>query len=228
MFSYKRHLIMKKRYILFLLALFIGCKTQFGLVHTIQLPDGSSIAVKNLGDITVTIEPFTQETWTRIAASSQFIDRSKSGRLPKIPFFLILIENKSSQPITIKEIAIVYGTTRSLVLTNDELKEHLASPAYGFINVTELTTPQRFITYSGNVKNIDFKHDVIPCTLPFIPSGDIHCLVVASKWIPVNERQFTAEIVIKLPDDEKIVACTFIRKEYRTKGKHFLSTKEKN
>ena len=219
---------MKKLYIPFLLALFIGCKTQFGLVHTVQSPDGSSIAVKNLGDITVTIEPFTEETWTRIAASTQFIDRSKSGRLPKIPFFLILIENKSSQPITIKEIAISYGNNRSLVLTKDELKDHLASPAYGFIHVTELVAPQRLITYSGSLKKVDFEHDVIPCTLPFIPSGDIHCMIVAGKWIPVNERQFTVEIIIKLPDDEKIVDCTFICKEYRTKGKHFLSSKEDN
>ena len=219
---------MKKLYIPFLLALFIGCTTQFGLVHTVQSPDGSSVAVKKLGDITVTIEPFTEETWTRIAASSQFIDRSKSGRLPKIPFFLILIENKSSQPITIKEIAIKYGNTRSLVLTKDELKDHLASPAYGFIHVTELVAPQRLITYSGSLKKVDFEHDVIPCTLPFIPSGDIHCMVVAGKWIPVNERQFTVEIVIKLPNEEKIVDCTFICKEYRTKGKHFLSSKEDN
>jgi len=219
---------MKKLYIPFLLALFIGCKTQFGLVHTVQSPDGSSIAVKNLGDITVTIEPFTEETWTRIAASTQFIDRSKSGRLPKIPFFLILIENKSSQPITIKEIAISYGNNRSLVLTKDELKDHLASPAYGFIHVTELVAPQRLITYSGKLKKIDFEHDVIPSTLPFIPTGDIHCMVVAGKWIPVNERQFTVEILIKLPEDEKIVDCTFVRMEYRTKGKHFLSSKEEN
>lgn len=214
---------MKKLYILFLLALFVACKTQFGLVHTVQLPDGSSIAVKNLGDITVTIEPFTEETWTRIAANNQFIDKTKSGRLPKIPFFLILVENKSSQPITIKEIALMHGNTRIPVLSKDELKEYLTSPAYEFINITQLTTPQRLLNYTGNIKKIDFSRDVVPFTLPFIPSGDIHCMIVAGKWIPVNERQFTIQIVIKEPDNEKIVDCTFIRKEYRTKGKHFLN-----
>ncbi|MDH7554740.1 MAG: hypothetical protein QHH74_13910, partial [Spirochaetota bacterium] len=143
-------------------------------------------------------------------------------RLPKIPFFLILIENKSSQPIILKEIAIIYGKTRSPMLTNDECKSYLSSPAYGFINVDAIITPQRLLTYSGKVQNIDFSSDVIPCTLPFIPSRDIHCMVVAGKWIPVQERQFTVEITIKSPDNEKIVDCTFVRKEYRTKGNHFL------
>jgi len=204
------------------LALLLACKTQFGLVHTVKSLDELPVAVKNLGDITVTIEPFTEETWVRIAAGSQFIDRSKSGRLPKIPFFLILIENKSSQPIILKEIAITYGKTRSPMLTNDECKSYLSSPAYGFINVDAIITPQRLLAYSGKVQNIDFSSDVIPCTLPFIPSGDIHCMVVAGKWIPVQERQFTVEITIKSPDNEKIVDCTFVRKEYRTKGNHFL------
>lgn len=219
------HIAMKKTkvlYILCVLALIVACKTQFGLIHTIESQEGSSVAVKNLDDITVTTEPFTEETWIRIAQASQFIDRSKSGRLPKIPFFLILIENKSSQPISIKEIAIRYGNTRSLALTTDECKSYLSSPAYGFINVQEIATPQRLLMYSGKVQNIDFSSDVIPCTLPFIPPGDIHCMVVACKWIPVQERQFTVEIIIKFPDNEKIVDCAFVRKEYRTKGKHFL------
>ncbi|MEJ5361218.1 MAG: hypothetical protein WBK20_12430 [Spirochaetota bacterium] len=204
------------------LALLVACKTQFGLIHTVESPEGLPFVVKTLDDITVTIEPFTEDTWVRIAQSTRFIDRSKSGRLPKIPLFLILIENKSSQPVTIKEIAITYGKTRSLILTNDEFKSYLSSPAYGFINVEEIATTQRLLKYSGKVQNIDFSTDVIPCTFPFIPSGDIHCMVVAGKWIPVNERQFTIEITVKSSDNEKIVDCTFVRKEYRTKGNHFL------
>ncbi len=224
------HTVMNKikvHYILFVLAFLVSCKTQFGLVHTVESPGGEPIATATLDEITVTIEPFTEDTWSRIATSATFIDRSKSGRLPKIPFFLVVVENKSSYPVSIKEIAIIYGNNRLPVLTKDELKNHLSSPAYGFINSEELITLQRLLTYSGKIQKIDFSNDVIPYILPFIPPGDTHCMVVAGKWIPVNQRHFTVQVVIKLPGSEKIVDCTFVRKEYRTKGNHFLkSSKE--
>ncbi len=216
---------MNKLYVISLLALLVSCKTQFGLVHTVQSPDGSSVVVQNLGDIIVTVEPFTTDTWSRIAKSSQFIDRSKTGRLPKIPFFLILIENKSTQPLRVKEIAIIYSGMRLPVLTKDELKNYLSSPAYEFIKSEELCTPLRLLTYSGKIQNINFALDVVPFTLPFIPPKDIHCAIVAGKWIPVNEQKFTVEIVLQFPDNEKIVDCTFIRQEYRTKGTHFIKPK---
>ncbi|MEW6528012.1 MAG: hypothetical protein AB1444_15255 [Spirochaetota bacterium] len=211
---------MKRVYIV-VLVLVVGCKTQFGLIHTMQSQSGTPIATTTQDDITITIEPFTEDTWIRLA-ESQFIDKSKGGRLPKIPFFLILIENKSSQPITIKEIAILYGTNRSPVYTLDELKNYLSSPAYQFIQIDELLTPQRLLTYKGKIQTINIAQDCVPCTLPFIPAGDTHCIVVAGKWIPVESRQFTVQVVIKHPDSEKIVDCIFIRNEYRTKGKHFL------
>ncbi|MCX8123583.1 MAG: hypothetical protein N3F66_05395 [Spirochaetes bacterium] len=212
------------RTIIVLLSLLVACKTQFGLVHTVESQTKEPIATITNNDITVTIEPFTEDTWTRIATSSKFIDRSISGRLPKIPFFLILIENKSNQPLLIKEIAVIYGNNRTPVFTKDELKSYLSSPAYGFIKTEELLTPQRLLTYTGKIQKIDFENDVIPYTLPFILPADIHCMVVAGKWIPVSERQFTVQVVIKLPTVEKIVDCTFVRKEYRTKGNHFLKT----
>lgn len=218
----------KVLYILCALAFLVSCKTQFGLVHSVESYDGSPFVVKNLDDITITIEPFTEDTWSRIAASSQFIDRSKSGRLPKIPFFLIVVENKTNYPLSIKEIAVIYDNNRVPVLTKDELKNYLTSPAYGFINSEELITPQRLLTYSGKIQKIDFGNDVIPYALPFIPPGDTHCMVVAGKWIPVNQRQFTVQVVIKLPGSEKIVDCPFVRKEYRTKGNHFLKPSQED
>lgn len=217
----------KAIHILFVLSILVSCKTQFGLVHTVESPEGTPIVITTRDDITITIEPFTEDTWSRIAASS-FIDRSKSGRLPKIPFFLIVVENKTSQPLSIKEIAVMYGNNRLPVFTKDELKNYLSSPAYGFINAEELITPQRLLTYSGKIQKIDFGTDVIPFVLPFIPPGDTHCVIAAGRWIPVSYRQFTVQVVIKLPGSEKIVDCPFIRKEYRTKGTHFLKPSQED
>ncbi len=204
------------------LAIFTTCKTQLGLIHTIESQSGSPIAVYTIDDISVTVEPFTEDTWIRIAQNNRFIDSSGSGRLPKIPFFLIVIENKGNVPVQIKDISIIYNSLHVPVYTKKEIKDYLSSPAYQYINVEELTTPHRIIEYTGDIKKIDFAHNSIPFTLPFIPSSETHFHIVAGKWIPVNERQFTVEITIKFPDTEKIVDCTFVRKEYRTKGKHFL------
>lgn len=208
--------------IIVLAACIAGCSPQFGLVQTMQSPAGLPYAVEKAGDVTVTIEPFTHDTWSRLADNPNFIDRSKSGRLPKIPFFLVIIENNSVHPVTVKEIAVVYEDTRTVMLSIDAVKRLLSSPAYEFINVDGLLSPQRLLAYRGKTEKIDFAEDVIPVNLPFIPAGDTHYRVTACSWIPVHIRDMSIEVALKQHEIEKTVVGTFVRKEFRTKGHHFI------
>ncbi|MBP8986538.1 MAG: hypothetical protein KBG92_01925 [Spirochaetes bacterium] len=211
-----------KKYIVFVMVLCIGCKTQFGIINTVVSESGQSIVSHNADGITITVEPFTDDTWFRIAENSQFIDKANIVRLPKLFFFLILIENKTETPAMIKDIVLRYDNTTTAALTTEELQLSLSSPAYEWIKVDELTVPRRLLYFNGTIQNIDFAHDTIPCTLPFVPAGDSHINIIAFTWIPVNVRKFTIVVTAITPGSKKIVECNFIRNEYRTRGKHFL------
>jgi len=175
----------------------------------------------------VSIEFISEKQWKMLLDYDIFFktkNKTSGYRLPKIPFFQIIVSNIGKNPVEIRDVLLKYGETETKALSIKAIKKRLKSPIYSILNFNIILSNRRLLDNIKCINKIDFLNDTIDYRFNFINPTDKVLKIVAFDWIPVHYRTFQIIVKLKLLDKEKTFNFKFKRIEHRLREKIFKKT----
>ena len=103
----------------------------------------------------------------------------------------------------------------------------MKSPVFSSLNFDSILETRKLVIDPAPLENIRYGRDTVTLRLPFIPPHDIIDRILAFNMMPVQARKIALVFTLKTSAGKKVIDFDFIRKEYRTRGNHYLNPDKK-
>ncbi|MCU0821952.1 MAG: hypothetical protein MUC95_05700 [Spirochaetes bacterium] len=188
--------------------------------YNIQINEEDRACYKdNISEIT--LEIINNDRWERLLDFECFKNKKSDSsiwRTPGLLFHYLTVKNTGSGPLRITGIRLIYGENEKPVLSADEIKKRLISPAYSMIDFSLLMKDRRLLTSGTGLDDIDFDLDSIEYGLNFVNRGDLISKIIIFEPVPAGYRTYKISIQLESSGDSSTPSFEFNRLEYREKG----------
>lgn len=215
-----------------------SCTKKFGMVRGIRPAERSDVevikkhecALIRHRDFDIAAQEIGLGGWVKLLEHEIFLRKkgNTEARIPRLNFFHIVISNQGRNPVKIEQMSVRFGDNEIAALSTEAVLDKCKSPAYAAINMKSLLGLKRYLGDKWCVEEIDYTASVIDYNFDVIAPGDSVIKIVAFDWIPVQFRDLKLLVKVRNAGEEKqkIVDFDFKRLEFRTKGRHFINTKD--